>query len=103
VTEKSIRKMARSGSSICPICDKKRPLVEHHIHGRNILNHTASWNRAYICATCHDETHLGMIIIEGWVSTTDGKILAWRRAGEPQNCLEGANPHLYTHKANGIS
>lgn len=96
MTVASIKKMARSGTCPCPICNKPKLLVLHHIHGRSIPGWTNGWNKAYICASCHDEVHAGLIIIEGWVSSTEGKILAYRRVGEPQNCLEGAKPHLYT-------
>jgi hypothetical protein len=95
VSRKTLRKMARSGTAECPICRKQRLLVEHHIHGRDIPNFDAPWNRAYICAACHDDVHAGKVVVEGWVATTAGKILAFRRAGEPQDCLEGAKPRLY--------
>lgn len=96
MTMATSRKAARSGKLECPICDKKRLLVEHHINGRDIPEKNRWWNRAYICAGCHDEVHAGKIVIEGWVSTTEGRKLAWRRAGEAQECMEGARPHLYS-------
>lgn len=85
---------------ICPICSTKRLLVEHHIHGRQIPNANASWNRVWLCVGCHEDIHTNppKIIIEGWVSTSEGKILAWRKNGESQNCLEGAKPYLYGEK-----
>ena len=89
------RKMARSGLLLCPLCDKPRALVEHHIHGRAVPDWNKPCSKAYICAACHDDVHSGKVVVEGWVSTTQGKILAFRRAGEPQDCLEGARPPLY--------
>ena len=44
MSKKTIRKMMRSGSVKCPICDCKRPLVEHHIHGRDVQDWSKSWN-----------------------------------------------------------
>ena len=42
---------------------------------REIPDWNASWNEAYICASCHDEVHAGRMVIEGYVMTTDGLVL----------------------------
>lgn len=73
------RKAARSGTRDCPICKNKKLLVLHHIHGREVDDWDGDWNRAWICATCHDETHSGRLEIDGWVSTTGGLELVYRR------------------------
>jgi hypothetical protein len=86
---------ARSGKMICPLCDKQGLLVEHHLHGRDIPGSQMAWNRCYICASCHDEVHKGMIVIEKWAQTSEGKKLMFRRAGEEAIVDEGAKPHLY--------
>jgi len=95
MSRESMRKRARSGTMECPLCGTKRALVEHHIHGRDVPNASASWNRAYICPACHDDVHVGKVVIEGWVSTSEGKMLAWHYAGEEPEALEGASPKLY--------
>ena len=99
MTMATSRKAARSGKMECPICEQKKLLVLHHINGRNIPEKNRKFNLAYICAACHDSVHSqhpNRIVIEGWISTTEGLKLAWRRAGEPQDCMEGARPHLYS-------
>jgi hypothetical protein len=79
LTKKSQRAFARSGTSICPCCDTRRLLVEHHIGGRDIPDWDKPWNRAYICAGCHDDVHSGRLVIEGYETTTKGKKLIWHR------------------------
>lgn len=86
---------------ICPICELRRILVEHHIWGREIPNFNAIWNRVYICGACHDAVHTDNengIIIEGWVSTSNGQELAWHKRGEANKYLESATPKLYGSK-----
>jgi hypothetical protein len=68
----------------------------HHIRGRDIPGWNKPWNEAWICGACHDEIHADVVIVEGWVMTTDGNILVWRRAGEPQDCMEAVKPPLYS-------
>ena len=80
---------------LCPICDSKRPLVEHHINGRDVYDWDMPWNKAWLCSNCHDDVHIGKIIIEGWVSSTSGKILAWHEDGNPNDIMEGATPPIY--------
>ena len=79
LTKKSQRAMARSGTAICPTCNTRRLLVEHHINGREVPDWDKPWNRAYICAGCHDEVHNGDLVIIGYVRTTEGKVLEWHR------------------------
>ncbi len=89
------RKAARSGTSPCPICHLARALVEHHIDGRVGPDSEKPWNKAYICPSCHDDVHAGKIVLEGWVYSTEGKILAWHRAGEEPSYRDGINAPLY--------
>lgn len=79
LTKKSARAMARSGTSICPTCDTRRLLVEHHINGREVDDWDKPWNRAYICAGCHDDVHHDRLVIEGYEMTTEGRKLVWHR------------------------
>ncbi len=77
------RKMMRSGYRECPTCSEKRPLIEHHLNGRECPDWDKPWNKAWICSNCHDDIHIGgELTIEGWVSTTSGKELSWYRKGE---------------------
>lgn len=92
---KSKRMVARSGSMECPICLQKRRLVEHHIHGRSILEKNRLWNRAYVCPSCHDDIHSGAIVLEGYVMTSDGKKLLWHKKGDDPVAKNGATPPLY--------
>jgi hypothetical protein len=77
------------------MCNQKRALVVHHFRGRDVPDWDKPWNKGYICAACHDDVHSGKSIIEGWVQTTEGKILAWHKAGEPAQFLDDANAPLY--------
>lgn len=78
------RRAARSGGQMCPFCDQKRLLVEHHINGRDIPGWDMPWNKVYCCAACHDEVHMGLIVIDKWELTTEGYRLVWKRAGRAQ-------------------
>ena len=71
-------------------------LVEHHIHGREIVMWTAWWNIAWICPSCHDDVHAGKVVLEGWVTSTGGKILGWHYAGDEPEFFPGAEPNLYS-------
>ena len=95
MTKKAVRKCNRSGTQPCAICEKVRILVEHHINGRDIPNAEAQWNRVWICATCHDEVHAGLKILEGWFSTTEGRKLIWREKGEKPKFAAGAETPTY--------
>jgi len=92
----AMRLAARSGTMECPVCRQKKLLVLHHIRGRDVSGWDRPWNEAWVCAGCHDEVHAGKVVVEGWVMTTEGHILAWRRAGEAQELMEAAEPPLYS-------
>ena len=92
---KKIRKeMNRSGVQICPICLERQILVEHHINGRSIPNANHPSNTAYICCNCHNKTHHGIIVIEGWFQTTKGKELLWHYVEEASFSGQNAQPHI---------
>lgn len=95
MTKLAVRKCNRSGSEECPICNRPAILVEHHIHGREIPDAEAAWNKAWVCASCHDLIHAGEIFIEGWFSTTAGRELFWRKKGEFPKLKATIAPHLY--------
>ena len=99
MSKQTKRKAARSGSRPCDLCNKQRRLVLHHINGRDIPNAEALWNKCWICPDDHDSVHTddkNGIVIEGWVQTTNGKVLAYHKRGEPEQYLTSSNPPLYT-------
>jgi hypothetical protein len=91
------RLSGRSGSRECDVCGKKRKLILHHICGRDIPN--ALWNQCWICPDDHDSIHSGDLVLEGWITTTEGKVLAWHYAGEEPKYLADATVPLYKHNA----
>jgi uncharacterized protein YlaI len=98
MTKKANRKAHRSGTRGCPLCDRICPLVEHHIHGREVKNANHPSNLAWVCASCHDRIHTDVddrIIIEGWFMTSKGRELIWRHKHESPKINEGAKPPLY--------
>jgi uncharacterized protein YlaI len=97
MSKKNTRKSKRSGIRSCEICEVVTPLQEHHLRGRKIPNANSSFNLTWICPTCHDRTHLGLIIIEGWFSTTDGEELIWHNEGEPSITGLDIIPPKYGH------
>ena len=76
-TKKSRREANISGRMPCEICERKTFLHTHHIEGRDIPNADNPSNLVDICPTCHNETHMGYIVLEGWFTTTGGKELIW--------------------------
>jgi len=91
MSRKNKRIANRKAVNHCDICNERTPLVEHHIHGR-ISND--GWNLTYICSNCHYEVHLGNIIIEKWVQTTEGRLLAWHHKGDLSLTGDDAKPHI---------
>lgn len=91
----SIRKrLNASGKMPCEICGELHYLEDHHIHGRNIFQFDAKWNRCNVCSNCHTKIHKGDIIIEGWFSTNDGLTLLWHTDSEDSFTGTDAKPHL---------
>lgn len=95
LVRKKIRKrMNISGKQQCPICLEQQILVEHHINGRKIINANHSFNLTYICNNCHDKIHRGIIILEGYFTTTKGKELLWHYANETSFSGQDSKPYL---------
>lgn len=92
-SRKVIKERNRSGKQLCPICNRKEILVEHHIEGRNIPNANNPSNLAYICANDHQKIHEGLIIIEKWAMTTKGKELIWHNVGDANFTGVEAKPY----------
>jgi hypothetical protein len=98
MSRESERKFARSGNKLCEVCNEPRLLVEHHIHGREIIGWDRGWNRCWICTGCHDLIHMGRIILEERATTTSGDKLLWHKKGEENVAFEDATPPLYGQK-----
>ena len=88
------KKINRTGKFYCPICNNQEILVEHHINGRDIPNPNHKSNLAYICSNCHLKVHKGLILIEGWFMTTNGRELFWHNKNE--KCFTGtiSSPYI---------
>jgi hypothetical protein len=84
-----------SGSRPCDVCGEECILVQHHIRGRKIINANAAWNIANICPNCHAKIHNGIIILENWVQTTNGKELIWHYYKDESITGDDAKPHLF--------
>lgn len=96
MSKKNIRKIKRFGNEACEICGLKTPLQEHHLRGRDVPNCNKRGNLAWICPTCHDRTHLGFIVIEGWFNTTEGRKLLWHNREEESITGEKISPPPYS-------
>lgn len=95
MSKKEYHKAMMSGSGRCPIDDTyKGPLDKHHINGRNIPNWDSSWNVVYVSPNTHRKIHEGEIIIEGWFSSTEGRILLWHRKNESSITNRESSPHI---------
>lgn len=68
----------------CDICNELITLDSHHIQSACYGGLNIDWNKCDICPNCHRKIHTGLIIIEGWFSTTSkiGRTLIWRNKGE---------------------
>ena len=91
------RKIGRSGASVCPVCLNKGLLVLHHIKGRKVFDWNRSYSEVWLCASCHDGIYScpPRIILEGWVSTSEGKKLLWHRLGEEPIANDGMKTHIH--------
>lgn len=96
MSKKNIRKNKRSGNQGCEVCTLQTPLQEHHIRGRNIPNCNKPFNIVFLCPTCHDRTHVGLTVIEGWFNSTTGRILLWHNKGEESITGNNISPPRYS-------
>ena len=93
-SRKQRRKINRTGKLSCPICNNKEILVEHHIRGKEIPNYNHPSNICNICSNCHRHIHEGLVIIEGWMKTTNGTELFWHDKAESSFTGDDAIPYL---------
>jgi len=56
---------------ICSICSNKAH-HSHHIVSKSKGGTNDKFNLTNLCASCHEETHRGNIVIEGNFLTTEG-------------------------------
>lgn len=90
----SRKKFSKTGNMPCEICENKMILEEHHIRGRKIPNHNHPSNLCYLCPNCHSQCHYGLIIIEDWVSSSNGKELLWHKKEEESFTGKEAKTYL---------
>ena len=95
MSKNNIHKSMMSGFGKCPI-DKNYEggLEKHHLNGRSINNWDTPWNVAYVSPNTHRMIHEGEIIIEGWVESSDGRILMWHKKNEKNITGMTTKPHL---------
>lgn len=92
---KRLRKAINSsGTKPCDICGKNELLQEHHIEGRNIPNPNHPSNLCSICPNCHFRAHRGLIVIEKWCQTSNGKELLHHSVDEMSFSGRDAKPFL---------
>jgi len=63
----------------CQICGDKDDLEAHHIifQSKSKIRKDRKSNLVVLCSTHHDKVHSNNLIVEGWRSTTDGKMLKY--------------------------
>lgn len=86
--------MNKSGKVSCDICKEISILHQHHIRGRSIPDYNHPSNLSNICPNCHAKIHYGVIILEGWATTTLGKELLWHKKEENGITGNDAKPNL---------
>ena len=95
ITNKSRKKMNNSGTQPCSVCGDTEILIEHHIAGRDIEGAGDPSNLTCMCDNCHRKVHKGLIVLEGWATTTTGKQLFWHEAGEESFIGGEVIPYTY--------
>jgi hypothetical protein len=94
ISRKIRKKLNRSNTYPCDVCHNTEILVEHHIEGREINNPNHPSNLTNICGNCHNRIHNGIIIIEGWFGTSNGKELLWHHYKSESFSGKAAKTHL---------
>lgn len=91
---KDRKKINSTGKCSCDICNNQEILEDHHINGRKIANYNSKSNRCNICPNCHTKVHMGVIIIEGWMMTSEGLKLFWHESGKESFSGCDSKPYL---------
>ena len=94
MNRRSRRIYNRSQTAQCDICKSVTFLEQHHIRGRKIVNADADFNIANICANCHSNVHHGVVVIEDWIQSTDGRVLQWHKWNEDSLTGNDAKPWM---------
>lgn len=94
MNKKHYKNRNSSGKCPCDICGDKIFLDCHHINGRKIKNPNHDSNLANICPSCHRSIHMGLIVIEKWAMTDEGRKLFWHSVNDISFTGEDANPHI---------
>jgi len=89
------KRLNKSGQHFCDLCKNQEFLVEHHIRGRKIPNPNRKSNLCNVCSNCHYKIHKGAIIIEDWISTTEGRKLYWHLNDQESFSGQNAEVHLF--------
>lgn len=91
---KKRKELNGTGQQYCDICNKKEILEDHHINGRKIPNYNHTSNRCNICPNCHTKVHKGLIIIEGWIMTSEGLKLFWHEDNKESFSGWNSTPYI---------
>ena len=96
---KSQKDANKSRRAKCEICSTKTFLEIHHIEGREIPNFNNPSNLSSICPNCHNEIHMGYLVLEGWFKTTSGKELLWHTNDEESFSGTDIVPYIIPNKS----
>lgn len=66
----------------CTICKTEAYCDWHHIQSKSRGGTNAKYNLVELCPNCHRLVHKGELIVEGWFSSTRGRVVVWRKKGE---------------------
>lgn len=67
----------------CEICKIEYDFLKnHHIQSKCYNGSDKEYNRVYICDKHHEMIHYGLIILEGWFGSMNGRTLVWRKFNE---------------------
>jgi hypothetical protein len=93
-SKKSICLGKSSGNKNCDLCGEKNFLEVHHINGRKVEDAEKPYNLTSICSSCHTKVHMGAIIIEQWLMTTNGLKLFWHKKEESSITGQESKPYI---------
>jgi len=82
VAEKKSKYNSKLYINKCQICGNTEKLEAHHIvfQSKSKVRKDRKSNLVVLCEKHHNEVHSGKLIIEKWISTTDGKMLEYNYA-----------------------
>lgn len=85
---------------VCDIayCNNYLKLDTHHIHSKCYGGGNQIWNKCKLCPNCHRKIHVGELVLEGWWSSSNGRILVYRAKNEPS--ITGYTPKVWLFSDN---